>query len=164
MANEMEIDQRMLQRYIPCQTLPAAHLNDLIKGAKLQTVGRGVVLFKATDQPKQAFYVVSGSVDLRDAEGKKLFTVVADSPEAHRSLQVQYQKPVTAVAAANSTLLVIDKNLIDLVLTWDQAGEYVVADLTTGKNKNTELESDWMSALLQSPLFTQIPAPNIQGR
>ena len=29
MANEMEIDHKLLQRYIPCQTLPAAHLNDI---------------------------------------------------------------------------------------------------------------------------------------
>lgn len=162
MADITSIDQKLLQRFTPCQTLPHTHLNDLLKGSQLLNVERGSILFKATDQPKQTFYLVNGSVDLRDATGKKLSTLTADSGAAHRALNSQYQQPMTAVAAANSTLLVIDKNLLDLVLAWDQAGEYVVADLTASNSDDAENESDWMSSLLQSPLFTQIPAANIQ--
>jgi CRP-like cAMP-binding protein len=162
MTDKMELDQKTLQKFIPFQTLPPVHLNDLIKGATLQTVDRGAILFKATDHAKHSFYVLSGSVDLRDTEGKKLSTVVADSHSAQRALHAQYGQPVTAVAAAHSIVLMIDKNLIDLVLTWDQAGEYVVADLAAGNHKKAGAESDWMSSLLESPLFTQIPAANIQ--
>lgn len=162
MADKMELEQKTLQKFIPFQTLPAVHLNDLVKGAKLHTVERGMILFKATDQIKQSFYLLSGNIDLRDAQGKKLSTISGDSPTAQRALQAQYSDTVTAIAATDSTIIIIDKNLIDLVLTWDQAGEYVVADLAAGNKNPLNDDSDWMSSLLESPLFTQIPPANIQ--
>lgn len=162
MVDKMELDENILRKFVPCQTLPSAHLNDLKKGSKLLAVDRGVILFKATDHPKQAFYIVNGSVDLRDASGKKLSTIVADSREAQRALHTQHEQPVTAVSAENGRILMIDKNLLDLVLTWNQASEYVAAEIKANTNEPAENESDWMSSLLKSPLFTQVPAPNIQ--
>jgi len=99
---------------------------------------------------------------LRDVEGKKLRTVVADGPAANRALHTHFEQPFTAVTAENSSILMVDKNLLDLVITWNQAGEYVAADKSANNNQTVENESDWMSSLLKSPLFTQIPAPNIQ--
>lgn len=160
MSTKTQLDQKTLQKFIPFQNLSVSHLADLYKGAKLQTIERGVILFKATDQLKQAFYLVEGSIDLRDAQGKKITTIAGNNSAAQRALQSQSTQPVTAVAASQCTLLIIDKNLIDLVLTWDQAGEYVVADLSAGDQPVDE--SDWMTALLESPLFTQLPAANIQ--
>lgn len=162
MADKMELDHKTLQKFIPFQTLSTTHLNDLIKGAKLQNVARGTILFKATDHTKQSFYVTNGSIDLRDAEGKKLSTVIANSSASQRALHAQYGQPVTAVAAIDSTVLILEKNLIDLVLAWDQAGEYVVAELAAGNKNKPKDNSDWMSSLLESTLFTQIPAANIQ--
>lgn len=162
MADKTELNQNTLRKFIPFQTLPAAHLEDLIKGAKLQHVDRGTILFKATDNIKQSFYVVSGSIDLRDAEGKKLSIISSDSTAAQRALQSQYGQPVTAIAAESSKIIMLEKNLIDLVLTWDQAGEYVVSELAAGSKNKAHDNSDWMSSLLESPLFTQIPAANIQ--
>ncbi|MEJ2131343.1 MAG: cyclic nucleotide-binding domain-containing protein, partial [Gammaproteobacteria bacterium] len=67
---------------------------------------------------------------------------------------------VTAVTTTPVRVLVLDKDYLDLVLTWDQAGNYLVQDLE--EEEVLDADADWMSCLLQSRLFASIPPANIQ--
>jgi rhodanese-related sulfurtransferase len=59
-----------------------------------------------------------------------------------------------------SEILVIDSEMLDIMLTWDQTGSYEVAELQASFQDTTD---DWMTALLQTTIFSRIPPANIQA-
>src|SRR5690606_21439096 len=61
---------------------------------------------------------------------------------------------VSALAKSTAILLVIERDFLDLVMAWSESGGDDYQPLK-------EEEGDWMSALLQAPLFSKIPPANI---
>jgi rhodanese-related sulfurtransferase len=55
---------------------------------------------------------------------------------------------------------VIDSDLLDVLLTWDQTGQYEVAEL---RGDGLDVTGDWMTTLLQTKAFHRIPPANIQA-
>ena len=54
----------------------------------------------------------------------------------------------------------IDSDLLDVLLTWDQTGQYEVAELNAD---GLDVTGDWMTTLLQTKAFHRIPPANIQA-
>jgi rhodanese-related sulfurtransferase len=54
----------------------------------------------------------------------------------------------------------IDSDLLDVLLTWDQTGQYEVAEL---RGDGLDVTGDWMTTLLQTKAFHRIPPANIQA-
>ena len=55
----------------------------------------------------------------------------------------------------------IDSDLLDVLLTWDQTGQYEVTELN-GEHP-LDVTGDWMTTLLQTKAFHRIPPANIQA-
>jgi rhodanese-related sulfurtransferase len=53
----------------------------------------------------------------------------------------------------------IDSDMLDVLLTWDQTGQYEVGELRSGDPSG----DDWMTMLLQSRAFHRIPPANLQA-
>ena len=53
----------------------------------------------------------------------------------------------------------IDSDLLDVLITWDQTGQYEVGELRAGG----ATDDDWMTLLLQSRAFHKIPPANLQA-
>jgi len=60
----------------------------------------------------------------------------------------------------NIEYVVIDSDLLDVLLTWDQTGQYEVAELS---RDGLDVSGDWMTTLLQTKAFHRIPPANIQA-
>ncbi len=58
--------------------------------------------------------------------------------------------------------LVIDSELLDMMITWDQTGTYEVAELQA-QIAGGGTGGDWMTMLLQTQAFHRIPPANIQA-
>jgi len=56
--------------------------------------------------------------------------------------------------------IMIDSDLLDVLLTWDQTGQYEVAEL---RGDGLDVTGDWMTTLLQTKAFHRIPPANIQA-
>ena len=54
----------------------------------------------------------------------------------------------------------IDSDLLDVLLTWDQTGQYEVSELNSD---GIDATGDWMTTLLQTKAFHRIPPANIQA-
>jgi len=54
----------------------------------------------------------------------------------------------------------IDSDLLDVLITWDQTGQYEVAELN---GNQAAITGDWMTTLLQTKAFHRIPPANIQA-
>jgi len=59
------------------------------------------------------------------------------------------------------TAVAVDRDLLDLMLTWDQTGDYHVQELSEAGEETDD--TDWMMRLLQTDCFRRIPPANIQA-
>ncbi len=119
----------------------------------------GRVLFKEGDTDKRTFYLVAGSVELR-AEDRIVGVIRAGSPEARAALAPGLPRKFTARARSDLEYIMIDSDLLDVLLTWDQTGQYEVAELNSD---GLGVTGDWMTTLLQTKAFHRIPPANIQA-
>ena len=82
-----------------------------------------------------------------------------------RGAQPRSPRPAAQVhARAPSTdieYIMIDSDLLDVMITWDQTGTYEVAELQAQFGVNGG--GDWMTTLLQTKAFHRIPPANIQA-
>ena len=69
---------------------------------------------------------------------------------------------VTARAVEDVDYLAIDADLLDVMITWDQTGNYEVGELQAQFGGGNE-DSDWMTTLLQTKAFHRIPPANLQA-
>ncbi len=147
----------ILKGLVPFNTLSETHLQDIQSKGRVLHFDKGKVIFKRGAANENLHYLIQGSVDLTDASFE--ITPVASGSDATRSaLDDHSPHAVTAVTTSPVRLFVVPKDHVDLVLTWDQAGSYVVTDLASGE----DIDNDWMSSLLGSAMFAAVPPANIQ--
>jgi CRP-like cAMP-binding protein len=157
--DERPVDISVLKTFSPLDGLKAENLHALARKTQVVEMGPGRLLFKQGDTDKRTFYLVAGSVELR-ADERLVGTVRAGSPEARSALAPGLPRKFTARAATTLEYIVIDSDLLDVLLTWDQTGQYEVAEL---RRDGLDVSGDWMTTLLQTKAFHRIPPANIQA-
>jgi CRP-like cAMP-binding protein len=157
--DERPIDLSILKTFSPLDGLKAENLHALARKTQLRELGAGRVLFKEGDTDKRTFYLVAGQVELR-ADDRIVAIVRAGSAEARAALAPGLPRKFTARAINDLEYIMIDSDLLDVLLTWDQTGQYEVAELNADA---LEITGDWMTTLLQTKAFHRIPPANIQA-
>jgi CRP-like cAMP-binding protein len=156
---ERPINLAVLRTFSPLDGLKAENLTALARKTQLRELGAGRTLFKEGDTDKRTFYLVAGSVELR-ADDQLIGTVRAGSAEARAALAPGLPRKFTARAATDLEYIMIDSDLLDVLLTWDQTGQYEVSELNSD---GLDVTGDWMTTLLQTKAFHRIPPANIQA-
>ncbi len=142
-----------LKALVPFNEMPDHHLQEVLKIAQVQIVPPRKKLFKRGQEDAQVYYLLQGAVDLLDEDfnitaikaGDAACTFALDSARPHR---------LSAITTLDSLLLQFDRDQLDLLMTWEQA--------TGGDQGGGVAEEDWMSALLESDLFSKVPPAHIQ--
>ena len=157
----LPINIDLVKNLSPFNDLSDRHVKDILKHATLKSLASGKMLFKRGESPEHCYYLINGAVDLLNESFEITAISSATSPNNNAALHpLDNQQPhqYSAVTTSKSLILIVDKNHMDIVLTWDQAGNYLVTDLS----QEDSIERDWMTCLLESSLFSQIPPANIQ--
>jgi CRP-like cAMP-binding protein len=157
--DERPVDIAVLKTFSPLDGLKVENLHALARKTQVVEMPTGRVLFKQGDTDKRTYYLVTGSVELR-ADERLVGTVRAGTPEARSALAPGLPRKFTARAVGNIEYVVIDSDLLDVLLTWDQTGQYEVAELS---RDGLDVSGDWMTTLLQTKAFHRIPPANIQA-
>jgi CRP-like cAMP-binding protein/rhodanese-related sulfurtransferase len=157
--DERPLDLAILKTFSPLDGLKAENLLALARKTQILELPAGRLLFKQGDTDKRTYYLVAGQVELR-ADDRVVGIVRAGSPEARAALAPGLPRKFTARAIATIEYIVIDSDLLDVLLTWDQTGQYEVAEL---RNDGMDVAGDWMTTLLQTKAFHRIPPANIQA-
>jgi CRP-like cAMP-binding protein len=157
--DERSVDIAVLRTFSPLDGLKVENLHALARKTQIAEMGPGRILFKQGDTDKRTYYLVAGSVELR-ADERLVGTVRAGTPEARSALAPGLPRKFTARAVGNLEYIVIDSDLLDVLLTWDQTGQYEVAELS---RDGLDVSGDWMTTLLQTKAFHRIPPANIQA-
>jgi len=152
------MDAAMLGKFSPFDTLESANLTDLLDSIEIMHAAQGQVLFEKGDSEKRSFYLLSGTLSLRN-DDQVLGTIVGGTDEARNPIARTLPRQLSAVAVDEVQYFSIDSELVDVTLTLDHTGIYEVGDFGA---KLSGGEGDWMSALLRTKTFQQIPPQNIQ--
>ena len=159
MTEPAPLDLGMLRTFSPLDGLKGENLRALARKTTLREMAQGRLLFKEGDTEKRTFYLVSGTVELLSG-GRIIATVKAGTPDArHPIAPILPRRCMARVASDRIEYLAIDSDMLDVLLTWDQTGTYEVGELKAGAAAG----DDWMTLLLQSRAFHNIPPANLQA-
>lgn len=159
MTEPSSIDIQRLKGFIPFDYLTAACIKDLASQFRAHQLEKGKILFKRSTEDPECHFLISGSIDLAD-EDFNITKITSDSEDNYLALDNSALiHRTSAITTSDCLIYSIDRAYLDLVTTWSQLSEDI-------EEQDSELEDyesiDWMDALLRSPLFTRIPAANIQ--
>jgi len=139
--------------------LKRQNLEALANKTDVQILEAGRTLFKTGDTEKRTYFLVSGSLELRDLNGG-MVKLESGSVAAHTAISPVLPRQCTARALEDVEYISLDTDLLDVMLTWDQTGSYVVSEL---QRDGANADDDWMTMLLQTEAFRRIPPANIQA-
>ena len=160
MTNE-QIDIDLLKKFSPLDGLKRDNLAALARKIQVRELSPQQLMFKEGDTERRTIYVVSGSLELIDDQGKVEEIIEGGSDIARNPVAAIFPRRVTGRARNRVQYISIDSDLLDVMLTWDQTGSYEVSELQ-GEAED-EGGEDWMTMLLQTKAFHKIPPANIQA-
>ena len=155
------IDIEKLREFVPLSLLAEERLKELAVLATVEVIGSGVHLFHEGDVDNQTMYLLQGTVQLiSNSEGKEEL-ILSGTPEAAHPIADSQPRQLSAVASSDASVLCIDNNVLDYMLTWDQITTMEKgADQKTSKSNDEE--SHWMDKMQSLQHFRNIPAANIK--
>jgi len=148
-----------LARFSPLGSLGPDNLKELSRKARFLSVAAGRYLFRDGERSDAQLFLVKGTVELHGENGIEQ-TIEGGSEVTRNALDVIGPKARAARASTDALALAVDRDLLDLMLTWDQTGSYRVEELA---DAGEEDDGDWMTRLLQTECFRRIPPANIQA-
>ncbi|BFM11508.1 hypothetical protein R50072_16610 [Simiduia litorea] len=152
----MSFDLAALAKFEPFCGLSEEYLQRLMDHLELFELERGTLVFKRGKPLPESYYLVSGMVDLIAADFESE-VIEANTSRACQPLNLQSPSPVSAVAKESVVVFRIDKEFIDLVLAYTESTGEEAEAVAAGEEPH-----DWMSGLLESPLFNKVPPANLQ--
>ena len=148
-----------LKDYIPLNTLDAERLHDLSQHARMLTLPKKSRIFHHGDIDSHVIFLYEGSVLLKNANTER--TLNAGEKNAFMSLDPHQPRRYNATAKTDVRLIYVERNLLDILLTWDPYAGYqvnIINDQTDYYDQN-----DWMLSILRSSIFQKIPPIKIQA-
>jgi CRP-like cAMP-binding protein len=152
----------LLKEFSPLDGLKRESLYSVARKAVVRELPQGRLLFKEGDTDRHTYFLLRGTVELI-SNGRSAYTIRAGSPEARNPIAPGTPRRCSArIVSSVAEIIVIDSELLDVILTWDQTGTYEVNELQTLEEDVAETD-DWMTVLLQTKAFHRIPPANIQA-
>lgn len=151
------IDAYILSDLVPIKALSPDHCQELATKSQIVEAPLGKSLFKHGEENQYIIYLLEGEVEMLSPKGPSR-KVIGGTKVAKLPLEQGKIHQHTARATSNVRYLMVDSNLLDIMLTWEQSGGYEVQELAT----STSDDDDWMSRILQAKVFQRIPPANIQ--
>ncbi len=149
------IEER-IRHLVPLNALADDLFQRLLPEIHFANAARGEYLFKEGDKDHENLYLLAGRVVLFSGD-RQVDQVVAGSSIARFPLAHQWPRRYSARAADGVQYIRVDSRLLSDLLVRTQEQSYRVSDL------EAEGSGDWMSQVLRSRLFEQIPPANIQN-
>jgi CRP-like cAMP-binding protein/rhodanese-related sulfurtransferase len=156
--DEKPVDLALLKQFSPLDGLKAENLHALAKKTSLRDLPAGRTLFKEGDTEKRTFFLVAGTIEVFDKDGV-LATLQGGTAQARNPIAPTIPRRFSARAVDDARFIAVDSDLLDVMLTWDQTGQYEVRELAGHESTS----DDWMTTLLQTKAFHRVPPANIQA-
>lgn len=152
-----EFDLSITRALVPLKDMSENHLLALLDDAQVEVACAGQTLFTSGSYDQDHVYLLHGDVTLTAADGtvaliKGRATLM---PLAHRQ-----PRRHTAVAQSDCSLLRINSERLDKLLTWSEVADYL--QLSISRQRDLDEDIDWMTTVLKSNLFYKVPPINVE--
>ncbi|MGD9164534.1 MAG: cyclic nucleotide-binding domain-containing protein, partial [Chromatiales bacterium] len=148
-------DDALLKNLVPLNTLSEEQLGVLLSRVTVEKAKKGEYLFREGDTDHQNIYLLNGTIALLSGQ-KEMDLVSSGTQTARFALAHQLPRKHSAKARTVVTYVRIDSRMLSDMLARSHSASYEVSDI------EEPMSGDWMSLLLQSPVFQQIPPANLQ--
>jgi CRP-like cAMP-binding protein len=153
------VDKTLLKSFVPPSALNAENFQELAGKTYVEDIAAGRTLFKQGDNDKKTIYLIEGQVTMSTDSGAG--TTVTAGTEAGKHPLANFQpRRHTAVAKSACKITRVDSDLLDILMTWDQMSGIEVDEIQAD---DEDEGGDWMTRILQSKAFLQVPPGNIQA-
>lgn len=154
-----EIKAEILKLYAPFREFKDPKIiHDALENGESLSISEGNILFKRDTDDEYSYWLISGSLDLLDVN-YDVVNVNATDDSTWRAIDDHSPHTVTSVSTSDSLIFKLKRSDLELLKKASlRSGNYMVSSLTEAN----EMDSDWMSSMLSSPLFDFIPPGNIQ--
>jgi CRP-like cAMP-binding protein len=157
------IDKSILKSFVPASALNSENFQELAGKTHVENVAAGKTIFKEGDTDRKSVYLINGQVEIISSRGESKI-VMSGSDIAKHALANQQPRKFTATAKVDSDIVRIDSDLLDILLTWDQLSGIEVDEIQVDEgDDDDDDDGDWMTRILQSKAFMQLPPANIQA-
>ena len=149
-----------LKLLVPLNGLSTAHQEQVINAAQALEFKKNEFIFKQGDRDSFSFYVLTGRVELY-ADDQLIKKVEGGEAASFQALAQLQPRQMSAQTRSKAKVLRVDRKLIDQLLSVDESpvqhSQAIEVD-----DLDDETSSDWLTQMLQSALFENIPPSNIQ--
>ena len=150
---------------IPINKLPSNLQARLLDQAQVLEVNKSRFLFKQGDKDNYSYFLLEGKIELlADNQGGDI--IEGGSDRACYALARIQPRQFSAQARTRARVLIIERNSLDQMLVLaDQSGlgaPSAEANDMGVDSIDAASDTDWMTHLLQSGLFSRMPMANIQ--
>jgi CRP-like cAMP-binding protein len=147
----------LFTRLVPLKALLPADRTQLAKQSSVLQYQPGQAVFRNGELARTHAYLIEGQIELTDDRGLRVLS--ADDEAAVHPMAPGPRRSAGGRALKPCKVLYVDREQLDVFLTWTLAGEMEVSEI--GSGAAGEEPHDWMTALLQSKAFLRIPPANI---
>jgi CRP-like cAMP-binding protein len=149
------VDKTILKSFVPPSALNSENFQELAGKAFIEEVAAGRTIFKQGDADKKTIYLVDGEIVLSNDKGEASSVSSGAQAGTHPIASFQPRRQ-TAIAKTACKITRIDSDLLDILMTWDQMSGIEADEIQDD-------DDDWMTRILKSKAFLQVPPENIQG-
>ncbi len=167
MSEANEQLHKQIRELIPINELPPNLQARLLEKAKIMDVKKSRFIFKQGDKDDYSYYLLDGEIELY-ANNQLDSVIQGGSDRAKYALAQLQPRQYSAKAKTALKILLIERNNLDQLMLLAQqtttdptlrsgGGSDIEVDEVDGVDDDT----DWMTQMLQSELFSKIPMANI---
>ena len=152
-----QIDRQTLKTLEPLNRLNPILLDELATKSIVEEVPAGKIICRHGEKDSRQIYLLSGKIEVA-TEGETKTKIIKSKSALKTPIAIGSPRSVTLKTKINSTLLYIDADLLELLMSDEPelTSAYEVSEI------NNDHSDDWMLTFLQSPAFLQLPTQNIQ--
>ena len=155
-----------LKILVPINELPENLQNQIFERANVLEVKKSRFIFKQGDKDAYSYYLLEGEVELHT--GKEINSVIESNSDRARYALAQLQpRQFSAKAKTPLKILQVERNILDqmMVLAQEKATDDVLGSgsgsVEVDEVDGVDDDTDWMTQMLQSELFSKMPMANI---
>ena len=151
------VDKNLLQELVPLNAIPTERFQKISKNIIIEEVLKGQYLFRIGDKDNHSVYLLEGKINLIDGSNKVTGEVKSGTEESRYAIASQKPRELSARAVKKCVIARIDSGLLDVLVACDDSGGTEVVEIGADDN------SDWMTRLLQTKAFKNIPPSMLQS-
>ena len=147
----------LVHSLVPLGELSALSKAQVLTRAEILRYQPGKFVFKQGARDPYCFYLLEGQLELI-CDGETIHRLTGGTPDAVHALAQLQPRKMSARAQSEVAVLRLNRDLLDKLAAADRADDYCDVEVS---EIDTENDGDWMTRMLQSKLFSHLPASNI---